>query len=157
MAITISVLGLIFLLLVLFVIFRKDDQPARNRSVAAKIRLQETSAFHSVSIKHGARACDAARQMSGQRILSKEVPGLPLFFRNVIACTFAGIWVIAEVGHQFVVGIQNRHATGKIRHYHIPVLDFCFAGPAKHAGDDRLVIAVEIKNLESGVFSIRHQ
>ena len=78
MAITISVLGLIILLLVLFVIFRKKNQPAGNPSNAATIRLKETSEFHSASIRLGARACDAAKQMSGQRILSKEVPGLPL-------------------------------------------------------------------------------
>jgi len=63
------------MLLVLFVIFRKKDKPASN---TATTRLREASEFHSVSIRPGARACDAAKQMSGQRILSKKVPGLPL-------------------------------------------------------------------------------
>ena len=78
MAIAISVLGLVFLLLVLFVIYRKKEQQAGNPGIAASMRLKEISEFHSISIRPGARACDAAQQMSGQRILSKEAPGLPL-------------------------------------------------------------------------------
>jgi hypothetical protein len=45
------------------------------------------SAWHAVSIVTGQRACDAARELSGHRFLSRDAPPLPLKKCDSPACT----------------------------------------------------------------------
>jgi hypothetical protein len=80
MDVTISLLA-VALLLVLLLIIRRASKPQSNPRPAMKRPMHgagQQSAFHAVSIKVGANACDAAREMEGRRFLSSAAPKIPL-------------------------------------------------------------------------------
>lgn len=64
----------------------------RNRSQTKESPQPENvgdtgnAAYHAVSIKFEANACDAAKEMAGRRFLSSAAPRLPLPECNVLEC-----------------------------------------------------------------------
>lgn len=58
------------------------SEPEQSTLAAKK----KTNAHHAVSIAPGPRACVPARQMRGQRFLSREAPALPLKNCGSTAC-----------------------------------------------------------------------
>lgn len=62
----------------------KTDEVADTRAKARKV--DKTSAFHAVSLKYSASACDAAKAMTGRRFLSGAAPRLPLPGCDAMAC-----------------------------------------------------------------------
>lgn len=78
MDIVASIIAIIILVALLIYVRRhtaaKTERPARP---AASVS-DTGSRFHAVSIRYGASACDAAREMEGRRFLSSAAPKLPL-------------------------------------------------------------------------------
>ena len=68
----------------LFVRKRRNDRP-QTRQPGPK-RSADQSAYHAVSIKFDANACDAARALEGRRFLSAAAPRLPLPDCDVLEC-----------------------------------------------------------------------
>lgn len=54
----------------------KAERLAETRALQQKV--DTSSAFHAVSLKYSAHACDAAKAMTGRRFLSGAAPKLPL-------------------------------------------------------------------------------
>jgi hypothetical protein len=59
-----------------------------NKTEPTEAAVEDTagSAYHAVSIKHDANACEAAQKMSGRRFLSSAAPRLPLPECDVLEC-----------------------------------------------------------------------
>lgn len=49
-------------------------------------KVENTSAFHAVSLKYSSNACDAAKAMTGRRFLSGAAPRLPLPGCDALEC-----------------------------------------------------------------------
>lgn len=72
-------------LLVLWLFVRRRGR-LRKASEPAQPAATENTAYHAVSIKFAANACDAAKEMSGRRFLSSAAPRLPLPECNALEC-----------------------------------------------------------------------
>ena len=72
------------MLLVLWLFIRNRSQ-SKKTSEPERPKATENTAYHAVSIKFDATACEAAKVMSGRRFLSNAAPRLPLECR----CRFA--------------------------------------------------------------------
>ncbi len=59
-----------------------NERPAAHRQVSST----PDPAFHAVSIKYAANACDAAKAMEGRRFLSTAAPRIPLPECKAIEC-----------------------------------------------------------------------
>ena len=59
---------------------------SKKTSVPEKPRSPQDTAYHAVSIKFDAKACEAAKKMSGRRFLSNAAPRLPLPDCNALEC-----------------------------------------------------------------------
>lgn len=62
----------------------RAEQQAERR--VTKRKVDTTSAFHAVSLKYSASACNAAKAMTGRRFLSGAAPSLPLPDCDVAEC-----------------------------------------------------------------------
>jgi len=80
-----ALLGGTLVLLVLWLIVRHRGQ-GKKTSTPATPKASEDSAYHAVSIKFDANACNAARDMSGRRFLSNAAPRLPLPECDALEC-----------------------------------------------------------------------
>lgn len=76
--------GVIALLLVWF--FMRQRSQAKDAPSAAEVKHRDHSAYHAVSIKFEANACDAAKTMAGRRFLASAAPRLPLADCNALEC-----------------------------------------------------------------------
>lgn len=73
------------MLLVLWLYVRNRGS-SKKTSVSEKSRSPQDTAYHAVSIKFDAKACEAAKKMSGRRFLSNAAPRLPLPDCNALEC-----------------------------------------------------------------------
>ena len=69
---------LVFFAAVAWLISRIRQGKVNVRDVSKPATLQSTSKYHAVSVKYSSDACDAAKAMTGIRILSSTSPRLPL-------------------------------------------------------------------------------
>jgi len=76
--------GVVVVLLV-WLFLRRRDQAEDSPATAAPKRHDNT-AYHAVSIKFDANACNAAKEMAGRRFLSSAAPRLPLPDCNALEC-----------------------------------------------------------------------
>jgi len=75
------IIGVIVVIIGLFLILRSRRAQAPNAKqpvVRRPVNVKETAKFHAVSIVCPETACDAAKALADTRILSSEVPLLPL-------------------------------------------------------------------------------
>lgn len=77
----------VLLLLWLFIRRRASTAKTTNAPAPAIDSRQKKSAYHAVSIRFSSNACDAARAMEGDRILSSAAPRLPLPDCDVPECS----------------------------------------------------------------------
>jgi hypothetical protein len=69
----------IVILLALLIYVRRHTASQTERPARPAVSVSDTGTrFHAVSIRYGANACDAAREMEGRRFLSSAAPKLPL-------------------------------------------------------------------------------
>lgn len=80
-----TLLGSAVVLLVLWLFVRNRGQ-SKKTSEPEKPKATGDTAFHAVSIKCDAKACEAAKKMSGRRFLSTAAPRLPLPDCNALEC-----------------------------------------------------------------------
>jgi hypothetical protein len=80
-----TLLGSAIVLLVLWLYLRHRGQQRKDLE-QAKPRVSDNTAYHAVSIKFDAKACNAAKEMSGRRFLSNAAPRLPLPGCNALEC-----------------------------------------------------------------------
>jgi hypothetical protein len=80
-----TLLGSAIALLVLWLFVRNRGQ-SKKTSAPEKPKATEDTAYHAVSIKFDANACEAAKMMSGRRFLSTAAPRLPLPDCNALEC-----------------------------------------------------------------------
>jgi hypothetical protein len=80
-----TLLGSAIVLLVLWLFVRKRSQSVKTPE-PEKRRASENTAYHAVSIRFDANACEAAKIMSGRRFLSNAAPRLPLPECNALEC-----------------------------------------------------------------------
>ena len=77
--------GIVVVLLVFWFFLRRRNRTAPSQE-PERIEASGDTAYHAVSIKFDAHACEAARAMSGRRFLSSAAPRLPLPECNVLDC-----------------------------------------------------------------------
>lgn len=75
----------VIVLLVIWLFVRRHSQSQKSPE-PAKLDDKGNPAYHAVSIKFEANACDAARAMGGRRFLSSAAPRLPLPECNALEC-----------------------------------------------------------------------
>jgi len=80
-----TLLGSAVVLLVLWLFIRNRSQ-SKKTSEPERPKATENTAYHAVSIKFDATACEAAKVMSGRRFLSNAAPRLPLPDCNALEC-----------------------------------------------------------------------
>jgi len=80
-----TLIGGALLLLIVWLYMRRRSQ-SQKAEEAVKPRASEDTAFHAVSIKFDAQACNAAKEMGGRRFLSNAAPRLPLPGCNSLEC-----------------------------------------------------------------------
>ncbi len=76
-------------LLILWVIAKKregKEKPAKKAELKMVRPSQTSSEYHAVSIRKGDRICEAVNKLTGQRILSKEAPMLPVEGCDIANC-----------------------------------------------------------------------
>jgi len=76
-SVTTATLILLGLLVTLLVVRRKNQSPT-DPTDKKPARATKSGEYYSVSIKLCGDACDAAREMAGERFLSVDAPQLPL-------------------------------------------------------------------------------
>jgi hypothetical protein len=86
MTTTLSILALIVLIALFLFVRRKAEKSSERPLPPRPASAGSTSAFHAVSIKLGANACEAAKAMAGKRFLSGAAPRIPLGDCNVLEC-----------------------------------------------------------------------
>jgi len=79
-----TLLIIVTVLMILWFFFFKNkkvpDERVKNKAA------EKHGEFHSISIHHNSAACDAVKELDGQRILSAEAPELPLPGCDVAQC-----------------------------------------------------------------------
>ena len=80
-----TLLGIVLVLLVVWLIMRQRRYAAEVNAPTPK-RDSAKTAYHAVSIKFEANACDAAKAMTGRRFLASAAPRLPLPDCDVLEC-----------------------------------------------------------------------
>ena len=78
-------LGIVLVLLIVWLYLRQRKYAAEANTPDNKTDSGKT-AYHAVSIKFEANACDAAKAMTGRRFLASAAPRLPLPDCNVLEC-----------------------------------------------------------------------
>ena len=77
--------GIVVVLLVAWFFLHRRNRTAPSQE-SERIDESGGTAYHAVSIKFDANACEAAKAMSGRRFLSSAAPRLPLPECNVLDC-----------------------------------------------------------------------
>jgi hypothetical protein len=78
---------LIFVVLVLLFLRRGNKQTTAPKKVERRTTTSsDDTAFHAVSIKFLPKACDAAKELDGKRILSADAPHIPLPGCDIVDC-----------------------------------------------------------------------
>ena len=80
-----TLLGIVLVLLIVWLYLRQRRYAAEAKAPARKTDPAKT-AYHAVSIRFEANACDAAKAMTGRRFLASAAPRLPLPECNVLEC-----------------------------------------------------------------------
>lgn len=80
-----TLLGIVLALLVVWLFLRQRRYAAEATAPASKKDPTRT-AYHAVSIKFEANACDAAKAMTGRRFLATAAPRLPLPECDALEC-----------------------------------------------------------------------
>ena len=80
-----TLLGIAVVLLLAWLYLRRRSRLADGVEPATETGSDDT-AYHAVSIKFEANACDAAKAMTGRRFLATAAPRLPLPDCNVLEC-----------------------------------------------------------------------
>ncbi len=80
-----TLLGIVLVLLIVWLYLRQRRYAAEENAPARKTDSAKT-AYHAVSIRFEANACDAAKAMTGRRFLASTAPRLPLPECNVLEC-----------------------------------------------------------------------
>jgi len=80
-----TLLGSALILLVIWLIVRYRNQ-SQEPLPPTNPKASENTAYHAVSIKFEANACNAAKELSGRRFLSTAAPRLPLPECNALEC-----------------------------------------------------------------------
>ncbi len=82
----VGIVAILILLLLLIFVRRpksgKEVRPVQRRRIPTK----PDATYHAVSLKSLPSACDAAKAMEGQRVLSAEAPQIPLPDCDVPTC-----------------------------------------------------------------------
>ena len=78
-------LGIVLVLLVAWLIMRQRRYKAEVNAPAPKTDPAK-SAYHAVSLKFEANACNAAKAMAGRRFLASAAPRLPLPECDALEC-----------------------------------------------------------------------
>lgn len=65
---------------------RRNSLEEQADKITATAKVENTSAFHAVSLKYSSNACDAAKAMTGRRFLSGAAPRLPLPGCDALEC-----------------------------------------------------------------------
>lgn len=76
--------GVLALLLIWF--FLRQRNQTKDEPSTAEEKRADHVAYHAVSIKFDANACDAAKAMAGRRFLSSAAPRLPLAECKALEC-----------------------------------------------------------------------
>ncbi len=79
-------LVLALLLSIGWLILRIRRGKAEVQEASTIKRVENTSAFHAVSLKYSSNACDAAKAMTGRRFLASAAPRLPLPDCDALEC-----------------------------------------------------------------------
>ena len=78
---------LIFVVLVLLFLRRGNKQSTAPKKIERRTTTSsDDTAFHAVAIKFVPKACDAAKELDGKRILSSEAPQIPLPGCDIVDC-----------------------------------------------------------------------
>ena len=80
-----TLLGIVLVLLIVWLFVRQRRYTAEVNAPRTRTDPAKT-AYHAVSIKFEANACDAAKAMTGRRFLASAAPRLPLPDCNVLEC-----------------------------------------------------------------------
>lgn len=80
-----TLLGIVLVLLIVWLYLRQRRYKAEAHAPPPRTDSAMT-AYHAVSIKFEANACDAAKAMTGRRFLASAAPRLPLPDCNVLEC-----------------------------------------------------------------------
>lgn len=80
------VLALLLSIWWLIMRIRRNNLEERAEETTATRKVENTSAFHAVSLKYSSNACDAAKAMTGRRFLSGAAPRLPLPGCDALEC-----------------------------------------------------------------------
>ena len=80
-----TLLGIVLVLLIVWLYLRQRRYAAEVNAPPRETDPGKT-AYHAVSIKFEANACDAAKAMTGRRFLASAAPRLPLPECNVLEC-----------------------------------------------------------------------
>jgi len=79
-------LVLALLLSIGWLVLRIRRGNAEVKQASTVRRVDNTSAFHAVSLKYSSNACDAAKAMTGRRFLASAAPRLPLPECDALEC-----------------------------------------------------------------------
>ena len=80
-----TLLGIVLVLLIVWLVMRQRRYTAEANAPAPKTDPAKT-AYHAVSIKFEANACNAAKAMTGRRFLASAAPRLPLADCDALEC-----------------------------------------------------------------------
>ncbi|MDJ0709823.1 MAG: hypothetical protein QNJ14_05500 [Woeseiaceae bacterium] len=80
-----ALLGIVLVLLIGWLVLRQRRYVAETTSPAPR-KDPGKSAYHAVSIKFEANACNAAKAMTGRRFLASAAPRLPLPECDALEC-----------------------------------------------------------------------
>ena len=86
MSLSITIVGIVFLGLVLFFILRKGASRDQRPAAVRPTKAGASTTFHAVSIKFASSACSAAKSLEGKRFLSGAAPQIPLPDCDVLEC-----------------------------------------------------------------------
>ncbi len=85
-SLSITIVGIVFLGLVIFFIFRKGVPRDQRPAAARPAKAGASTTFHAVSIRFASSACSAAKSLDGKRFLSGAAPRIPLPDCDVLEC-----------------------------------------------------------------------
>lgn len=81
-----QILFVVLVVLLLGWLFVRHRKQVQEASKSATPNSRKNTAYHAVSIKFDANACNAAKEMAGRRFLANAAPRLPLPECNALEC-----------------------------------------------------------------------
>ena len=84
----IFLIGLLVVVVLGWLFLRRGNQASQKKTRPERRTAAGTddTAYHAVSIKFSPKACDAAKELDGKRILSSAAPHIPLPDCDVVDC-----------------------------------------------------------------------